>query len=205
MKHPIKTTLFITSTFIFALASSCNFSGDLISEELKAEYMQLGEQTVATAGGQLMSNLISALDSGGMEAAVPYCQLNASAIMDSVADNESIKKVRRTSKKFRNKANKASERDKNIMKVYEYAIKRGDSTKPILQLDPKNNQVLYYSPIFVQATCLKCHGNRDNGYTRANFDVINKHYPKDKAFNYNLGDFRGMWVVHLEEREEPQP
>jgi hypothetical protein len=204
MKHPIKALISASTIVLVAIASSCNFSGDPISEELKAEYMSIGQGAVQNAAGTLMGNLVAALDSGGVESAVPFCKANADSILASLSSQDGIKKVRRTTNKYRNKANKASERDKNIIKVYEYATNRGDSIKPILQLDPKNQQVLYYSPIYIQPTCLKCHGNQDNGYSRENFDIVDKLYPKDKAFNYSLGDFRGMWVIHLNERAEPQ-
>ena len=183
-----------------SLTFSCNYSGDLLSEEDRQYYTNLGQSTVQKSAGTLMHHLSNALAEGGVEHAIPFCQVNADSIVSSLSDAEGIISVRRTTTKYRNKKNKATERDKNIFKVYEYGQKRGDSLKPILQTDPDAQEVLYYSPIMIKEACLQCHGNKDNGYTRENFDIINQFYPKDKAFNYNLGDMRGMWVVKMRVR-----
>lgn len=195
---PILITVLVA---ILAWMNSCNFSGELLSDEERDYYMDLGATTVTSTGGALMGNLTKALSEGGVEAAIPYCKMNADSLVGILNGSDDVISVRRTTEKPRNKANKATERDKNIFKVYEYAAKRGDSLKPILQTDPEAGEVVYYHPIMIQATCLQCHGNKDNGYTRENFDIINKHYPKDKAFNYSLGDMRGMWVVTMLQSE----
>jgi hypothetical protein len=199
VKLPIKYLFVLLIITAAALLAQCSYSGEQLSDEDQAHYMSLGETTIAKAKATLMPNLIGALSRGGAEEAIPYCKLNADSIITSSLSDDGVAGIRRSSLKYRNKKNKATERDKNIFKVYEYAMKHGDSIKPILQLDPKHNQVLYYSPIYVQAACLQCHGNKDNGYTMENFKVVDKHYPKDKAFNYSLNDLRGMWVVALKE------
>jgi hypothetical protein len=199
MTLSLKTILAFTLIGIAAL-SACNYSGKQLSLEEKEHYMTLGETTINRVQGDLMANLVKALGEGGVEAAIPFCKLNADSLINSSARFTGVKSARRSTLKYRNKNNKATERDKNIFKVYDYAVKHGDSIKPILQLDPKHDQVLYYSPIFIQEACLKCHGHQNNGFTMANFNAVNKHYPKDKAFNYKLKELRGMWVIALEER-----
>jgi hypothetical protein len=52
--------------------------------------------------------------------------------------------------------------------------------------------VNYYRRIDVQASCLACHGSRDN---RPAF--VKEKYPADKAFNFKPGDLRGMYAVHI--------
>jgi hypothetical protein len=54
--------------------------------------------------------------------------------------------------------------------------------------------VNYYRRIDVQASCLACHGSRDN---RPAF--VKEKYPADKAFNFKAGDLRGMYAVHIPE------
>jgi hypothetical protein len=54
--------------------------------------------------------------------------------------------------------------------------------------------VNYYRRIDVQASCLACHGSRDN---RPAF--VKEKYPADKAFNFKPGDLRGMVAVYLPE------
>jgi len=54
--------------------------------------------------------------------------------------------------------------------------------------------VNYYRRIDVQASCLACHGSRDN---RPAF--VKEKYPADKAFNFKPGDLRGMVAVYIPE------
>lgn len=48
----------------------------------------------------------------------------------------------------------------------------------------------YMRPIFVEAACMACHGPKDK---RPQF-IVEK-YPIDKAFDFNVGDLRGMIEV----------
>ena len=48
----------------------------------------------------------------------------------------------------------------------------------------------YMRPIFVEAACTACHGPKDK---RPQF-IVEK-YPIDKAFDFNVGDLRGMIEV----------
>lgn len=54
--------------------------------------------------------------------------------------------------------------------------------------------VNYYRRIDVQASCLACHGSRDS---RPAF--IQEKYPNDRAFNFKVGDLRGMYAVFIPE------
>ena len=52
--------------------------------------------------------------------------------------------------------------------------------------------VNYYRRIDVQASCLSCHGSRENRP-----DFVKEKYPNDKAFNFKPGDLRGMYAVYI--------
>jgi len=54
----------------------------------------------------------------------------------------------------------------------------------------------YYRRINVEPSCLACHGTKTSrpGFIKAN-------YPDDKAFDFTVGDLRGMYAVHLPEVE----
>lgn len=52
----------------------------------------------------------------------------------------------------------------------------------------------YMKPIFVEQACLACHGQKGN---RPNF-IVEK-YPNDKAFDFKVGDLRGMIEVMVQE------
>jgi hypothetical protein len=55
----------------------------------------------------------------------------------------------------------------------------------------------YYRRINVEASCLACHGTRAS---RPAF--VKENYPNDKAFDFKVGDLRGMYAVYLPEVKE---
>jgi hypothetical protein len=50
----------------------------------------------------------------------------------------------------------------------------------------------YYRRINVESTCLVCHGLKDS---RPQF--VKEGYPQDLAYNFNVGDLRGMYSVFI--------
>ncbi|MGB7250034.1 MAG: DUF3365 domain-containing protein [Phormidesmis sp.] len=50
----------------------------------------------------------------------------------------------------------------------------------------------YYRRINVEASCLACHGLQNN---RPQF--VKDNYPQDLAFDFNVGDLRGMYAVFI--------
>ncbi|MBE7380672.1 MAG: DUF3365 domain-containing protein [Leptolyngbya sp. SIO1E4] len=52
--------------------------------------------------------------------------------------------------------------------------------------------VRYYRRINVEASCLACHGAKADRP-----DFVKANYPDDKAFNFNVGDLRGLYAVFI--------
>jgi hypothetical protein len=50
----------------------------------------------------------------------------------------------------------------------------------------------YYRRIDVEASCLVCHGAKES---RPQF--VQKGYPQDLAYNFKVGDLRGMYAVFI--------
>lgn len=50
----------------------------------------------------------------------------------------------------------------------------------------------YYRRINIEASCLACHGAEDS---RPQF--VKENYPQDRAYDFNVGDLRGMYAVFL--------
>ncbi|MGV2826710.1 Tll0287-like domain-containing protein [Myxosarcina sp. GI1(2024)] len=50
----------------------------------------------------------------------------------------------------------------------------------------------YYRRIKVESSCLACHGRKN-----ARPQFIKNKYPQDLAFNFNVGDLRGMYSVFI--------
>ena len=52
--------------------------------------------------------------------------------------------------------------------------------------------VRYFRRIVVEKACLACHGARDD---RPAF--VSQHYPEDRAYDFRVGDLRGVYAVFL--------
>lgn len=184
---------FLTFAIILS-AVGCGISdkGKLPEEEAQA-YRDKGAEIVQLTGSTLVGKLTKAIADTGIVGAIEYCNVNAYPIVDSVSKANGVV-VRRTSVKYRNPNNKPSDFEKKLLGLYKHAKEKGEELKPQIGIDQKG-MVTYYQPITVQSLCLNCHGTQDNGYARATFNKVNELYPDDKAFNYKLGDLRGMWVV----------
>jgi hypothetical protein len=50
----------------------------------------------------------------------------------------------------------------------------------------------YYRRINVEASCLACHGAKGDRP-----DFVKAKYPEDKAYDFNVGDLRGMYAVFI--------
>ncbi|MFP4132606.1 MAG: DUF3365 domain-containing protein [Halothece sp.] len=57
-----------------------------------------------------------------------------------------------------------------------------------------DQETYYYRRINVEATCLKCHGMKSE---RPEF--VKQRYPEDKAYDFSVGDLRGMYRVVIPE------
>ncbi len=52
----------------------------------------------------------------------------------------------------------------------------------------------YYRRINLEASCLACHGTKEN---RPQF--VKDNYPQDRAYDFHVGDLRGMYAVFIPE------
>lgn len=57
--------------------------------------------------------------------------------------------------------------------------------------------IRYYRRINVEASCLACHGQQDR---RPQF--VKDGYPQDLAYDFNVGDLRGMYAVFIPEVQQ---
>jgi len=187
----------ILSLFGWSVLSGCSGSdSSTLTEEEKAAYMEEGAAIVADAQKILGGTLMKVISDSGLIHAIDYCNLNASGIATGISEKHG-KTIYRRTLKARNPENKAKGMEKNMLKVFEFAEEKDAKFKPVVRFDESDSSVYYYAPIVVQTFCLQCHGTKDNGLARTTIEEIFKRYPKDKAFNYEAGDLRGMWVVEL--------
>ena len=136
---------------------------------------------------EMMKTLKTSMKNGGVKAAVGTCQLKAPAIAKSHT-NDTIS-VGRTSLKYRNEINQPEKWMEPILREYE-------STKSkeakIVQVGKDR---YYLEPIYLKGLCLNCHGTLSASVKK----TISASYPSDKAHNYKVGDFRGLFWVRSKE------
>jgi hypothetical protein len=103
--------------------------------------------------------------------------------------NKNPWKLRQVSDKYRNPKHKAND-DEMI------AIQKFKNNPEMLSLFSESKEgVYYFRRITVQAKCLSCHGDADK---RPEF--IKKNFPQDLAFNFKVGDLRGLYSVYFKKQ-----
>lgn len=162
------------------------------SEEKKAEYLQKGKEISAAAFAALSSQLAVAIQKGGPPAAIEYCQLEALPITDSLSKAFNVT-LRRTSKKLRNKANRPTDWELEVLDDYQKMLEHGEEPQPrVFQHD---QQVVFTAPIRVLPQCLVCHGQPGQDIAPETLETLAQRYPEDLAKGYKTGELRGIWSV----------
>ena len=196
-------TLFYFSFSIFLFFVACQSNTEektthenvVLNKATKKEYIQKGkaiaQKTFATLAGQLKKSLAK----GGVPNAIQYCNVAAFPLVDSLSKVHQAK-IRRTSLKVRNPKDAPTQVEKNILDKYATQAAAGEKLKPIIEQN-SNNTITFYAPIKVNAFCLQCHGQIGESLAEENYQVIQKHYPNDKATGYKDGDLRGIWSIEF--------
>ena len=171
---------------------SCVFTGsDKKANDQTSEstYKEKGQLIVSETFGTLSSNLMKAMQDGGIPHAIDYCNIHAMPLTDSLAELYHAE-IKRTSLQVRNQKNKPSTKEEEMLKRYNEYLANGNDLNPMVEQD--GEQVHYYAPIRIQPGCLNCHGSIDN---MSDYEHILNRYPEDLAIGYKDGDLRGMWSV----------
>lgn len=130
----------------------------------------------------------------GPDGAVRFCNERALPLTDSVAKQHGIV-IQRLAYRNRNPLNAASNDEHTILVGWEEAVKKNQELKP--KIVQNGDQIDWYGAITIaHPRCLDCHGLLQEGdILNATLQQIKKHYPNDKAVNFELGDVRGMWKI----------
>lgn len=187
-----KASIFFLS-FIFFMGCLNNGKQQENSEK---GYLEKGQQITAAVYSVLSGELQNAMQNGGVENALQYCNLNALNIVDSLSKVHQAK-IRRASDKYRNSADRPDENESVMIAAYQNEIKEGKELLPKV-VKGDNGRYHFYAPIYVNDLCLKCHGKIGEELTQENADLIKKYYPNDLATGYAKGDFRGVWSIDFE-------
>lgn len=139
----------------------------------------------------LVKNLTQKIEKEGVVKAIPFCHENVKPIAKEAA-GERIEKFEfgRTSHKVRNQMNRPPVWAESYLKEFQGKLK-SEITKNSLLIKHEGKRI-YLEPLFVEAKCLLCHGDKVNPQVS---EKIKSLYPQDHAIGFKQGEFRGfIWI-----------
>jgi hypothetical protein len=169
--------------------------------EIIEEAMVWGDSISIEAQNQLMSNLQKAVAEKGVDGAVEYCNVNATVILNEVADKYGVS-IRRVSNRYRNPTDKPNVDEAPLLEAYEYNAENGINSEPNIQKIENGDVLLYTKAIVIPGGfCLSCHGDPAKEIDSKTLQKIDSIYPNDQAKGHQIGDLRGMWSIRIPKRE----
>jgi hypothetical protein len=190
----MKRVSFYLSAFVLVAFISCNSKqNEKIAPEVYSDYIETGREVAGKAQGVLLANVSSAMQKGGPEYAIEFCNLEASSLIDSLSEANNCV-VSRVSAKNRNPENVLKNKnEKQLWDFYATRLENGNAPDTLIQ---QEKSLIYYKPIkTAMPACLNCHGTPGEDIQPATLQKIQKLYPDDKATGYSLNEFRGMWKI----------
>lgn len=188
MKSGLKIILFV---FVFFLFSCKKEKSIVLSEQDKEIFLALGDSLSTAVQNALLQNVGSAIEQGGTDYAVEFCNLKAITLTDSLSVLNKIK-VQRLTDKNRNTQNAIQTETDSL------AWERIKSEKTAFIEQDDKAEIYYYKPIMMgMPACIKCHGSKSD-ISESTQNIIRLYYPQDKAIDYKIGDLRGMWKIKFE-------
>lgn len=184
----LQLVLLCCSFFLF----SCNQNSSKIDSKTYSEFQKKGTEISNLTQGTLLNNVGKAIQKGGPEYAVEFCNLKASSIVDSLNLNHDCI-ISRVSAKNRNAENNLkSKQEKELWKHFQNKT-LGDTI--VLSGD----KLVFYKPVKIALpACLKCHGEPGADINIATQTKLQTLYPKDLATGYKINDFRGLWKIEFD-------
>lgn len=147
-------------------------------------------------GGQLVSELKTALGNGGPVRAINVCSKRAPAIADGLSKATGWE-VGRTSLKARNSERGTPDAwELEILKQFEARKAAGESVETMAHAEvvetADGKRFRFMKPVATQEMCLACHGTEISSEVATALDQA---YPKDQARGFALGDIRGAFTL----------
>lgn len=189
---------FVVFSVILFACNSGSSEKENISPETYSTYLLKGKDISALAQGVLLANVGKAMQQGGPEHAVEFCNLKASSIVDSLNRTNNCV-ISRISDKNRNPQNVLKNEDDKNLWAY-FSAQPADMARDTLVQN--SDGLVFYTPIRIALpTCLKCHGTPGEEIDNATHEKLQNLYPADLATGYNLNDFRGLWKIQFANAE----
>jgi hypothetical protein len=155
-------------------------------------YLAQGEEIASSVFSVLSSALKTAMEEGGFDYALEFCNINALPITDSLSKHYGAE-IKRTALKFRNPTNAPTEMEIAILNEFIKEKESGVAPKPKVTF-LEDNTVHYAQPILLLNQCLVCHGEVE-AILPKHYEKILNYYPDDKAVGFKEGSLRGMWSI----------
>lgn len=153
-----------------------------------------GQKVIAEAFGKLTAELTAAIAKDGTAKAIDVCSVRAPQIATEVGKTHEVT-LRRATTKPRNPKSAANDSEQAILTAFGLALTAKEAPKPQTVANPDGSTTFYAPIVIANPLCLQCHGTPEKDIARATLEAIQKHYPKDQATGYQLGDLRGLWSV----------
>ncbi|MEE4246829.1 MAG: DUF3365 domain-containing protein [Kangiellaceae bacterium] len=165
------------------------------------DYLLQGQNFAMQTKSALGSKLKKALKDGGPKHAVTFCKTEAIPITKMMS-NKLGATIKRVSDRPRNPSNMASDEELLIINSLKQTLADGSKLVPIV----KNNlaTVKGYYPIVTNGMCLSCHGSVKETIVSETLSAINEEYPEDRATGYGLNEIRGLFVVEMKKKAQPE-
>ncbi len=163
-------------------------------------YLHLGDSIATEAQKTLMSNVVAAIQVGGIAGAVGFCSEGALPLTDSLSGHFEVA-IRRLSDRNRNPGNAIRSVTDSLAWQRIQAL-MADTLHPQkhLALRSDNGGTYYYKAITIaMPACLKCHGSPGGDIDPETLAGIRSTYPDDKAVGYRMGELRGMWKIRMDD------
>ncbi len=182
----MKNLLFLLlPIFLFSCQEKKYDNVDLTLIKAKADSIAMVSQKT------LIQNVQQAIQKGGTEYAVDFCNINAISLTDSLSDGLQVS-IERLTDRTRNLENGLkTEMDQDLFNSFKENPKLADSF-----LAEGNNYVFYKRINMGMPTCIQCHGNPKDIEPKT-LEKIQFLYADDQATSYELNDFRGMWKISV--------
>lgn len=174
------------------LMVSCKRS-EVLTEEKKQEYITKGKDIAQSSFKALSGKLTEQMKAGGPKQAIPFCNVEAMPLTDSLSKEYNVS-IKRTSDKFRNPKNEPTQRELEVITNYKDQKSKGAFLEPIVE-ESADKIVHFYAPILASNKCLACHGKLEETLKVQTDSIIKSLYPNDLATGYGDEELRGIWSI----------
>lgn len=159
-----------------------------------SELEQQATEKIVIFATNLKSELVAAIQRGGLEEGIRICHHRAPEIAE--ASSSAGWQLERTSLKLRNPDNAPDNWEQSVLQQFQRRFENGESVQNMTASTTVDNQqekvYRYMQAIAVDGVCLACHGQNIAPETRI---MLEKYYPEDQATGFRAGDLRGAFSL----------